>query len=258
MSSIPAYQAATTGQPGNAGSVNQFLGAHTATVVWQGSQQAHQATSGGISVNTFGQSLAQSFATTSAQTTIGYIIAPIATATSTGGSSLGPTTLSLYADNGTGAPNGNPLVSTTLTSEYLYAVTGGTLANSSLTILPVTGLTPSTNYWLVLAAAGTSGNHYNWYKSNQVSGASTSPDGVTWTAQGYGFQYQIFDQVPTNTNLLAGTWGDGGNRWTAFVAYTSVNLPSYYAEYTAGQTTAGYLQSTRALTYTSGLLTGVA
>lgn len=250
MATVPTWQAATSGQPANAGHVNQLLGTHASTLLYAGVQTAAQTTAGTGGVSSNGLYIAQSFTTASTQTAVGYVEAQIlSVGGATSGSQLGPATLSLYA-NSAGAPTGSPLVSVTAPVEYVL--------NAPLWItlpLPATGLAGATTYWLVLAAAGNATYYYQWNKSNQTSGASTSPNGVTWTAQAYGLLYQVYDQTPTG--LLTCTWEDAGARWT-WNGYGTTNLITQYAEYTAGQTTAGYLQSFRTLSYTNGLLTGVA
>lgn len=247
MSTTPTWQAATSGQPGKAGHVNQFLGTHAATVLYTGVQTAAQTTAGTGSVTTNGTWLAQSFTTAAGQTAVGYVVMQLQ-GTNDLGANLPSTTVSLYA-NGSGAPTGSSLVTTTATAEYV--------GNGPLNLvvpLPATGLTASTTYWIVVAAAGNSTYYYEWNKSNQTSGASTSTNGTTWTAQSYGFLYQVYDQTPSG--LVTCMWEDSGARWT-WTAYGAQNLVSEYAEYTAGQTASGYLQSFRFFTYSNGLLTGV-
>ena len=134
-------------------------------------------------------------------------------------------------------------------------VSGGTLSDQFTYPLPVTGLTPSTVYWMVTPAAGNSTDHYNWYKSTATSGASTSTDGVTWTSQSYGFQYAVYDQTAVLPEYC--TWEDGGRRWTATEPATAYGQLGRYSEYTTGQTTDGYLFSQRTFSYTNGLPTGV-
>lgn len=253
MATTPTWLAATAGQSQVAGQVTQFLGTHASVILYAATQTAAQTTAGAASTSTNGLYLAQSFTTAVGQTAVGYVIVPVTTAT-TSGSNLATTTLSLYANSG-GAPSGVALVSTTITAEYANKASGGAATVKLVYPLPVTGLTASTTYWLVLTSAGNVSNSYTWYRSNQVSGASTSPNGTTWTAQAYGFEYQVFDQ--TASGLLTATRDDAGARWTA-TTYTTLNLVNTYAEYTAGQTAAGYLQSFRTNSYSNGLLAGVA
>jgi hypothetical protein len=218
--------------------------------LYAATQTAAQATAGATSTNTSGTWLAESFTTAVGQTQIGYVIVPVRTASVTA-ANLAPTTLRLYANSG-GAPTGAPLASVTITLEY---ATTAVLNTPIIYPLPVSGLTASTTYWLVTPAAGNGTDHYNWYRSNQASGASTSANGTTWAAQAYGFQYRVFDQ--SATGLLTSTWDDSGARWTA-TTYNATQQISTYAEYTAGQTATGYLQSLRTYTYSSGMLASIA
>lgn len=250
MATIAAWRAATSGQGAQAGHVNQFLGGHQAQILYTGTQTAAQSTAGSAATTTNGLYLAQSFTTAAGQTAIGYVIVPVTTAT-TSGSSLATTTLSLYANSG-GSPTGSALVTTTVTAEYANLASGGVNTVKVLYPLPATALTPSATYWLVLAAAGNASNSYSWYRSNQASGASTSSNGTTWSAQTYGFEYQIFNQAVSG--MPVATWEDSGARWTV-TTYDTLQQLATYAEYTVGQTTTGYLQSRRSYTFSNGLLT---
>jgi hypothetical protein len=247
---MPAWLAATSGQTPLAAQINQFFTIHPTTELYAGVLQASQATAGSTSTSTNGLYLAQQFSTGASQSVIGYVSIPVTT-TTTSGSSLATTTLSLYA-NSSGAPSGSPIVSTTVTAEYANQSSGGTATKSVVYPLPITGLTASTSYWLVVAAAGGASSSYTWYRSNQTSGASTSPTGSVWTAQSYGFKYAVYDQ--TASGLLTASWEDSGARWTTYT-YNALSQLSTIAEYTVGQTTSGYNQGFRTLTYSSALLT---
>jgi hypothetical protein len=247
---------ASSGQLPKAAQINQFLGVHALKNLYAGTAEAAELVNG--SAHTSGSAtiyMAQSFPTFAAQTTVGYVSVPITSFTSSG-SLLGTTTLSLYASSGS-APTGSPLVSTTLTTEYAYAASSSGVDTTSVIYpLPITGLTASGSYWLVLAPAGNNTQHYTWRQSNQTSGASLSTNGgVSWTAQAYGFQYQIYDQ--TASGLLTATWEDSGARWSA-LTYTATEEISTIAEYTVGQSATGYTQGYRTLTYTNGLIAKVA
>ncbi len=257
MPSTPTWQAATSGQRGSASHVNQFLGAHTAQIIYPGTSRASVLTNGSTTSFTNGTYLAQSFTTAVGQTTIGYVQVPVTCNTSTG-TALVPTTLSLYASSGT-APTGSALISVTLVPEYVYPAANLGNTNTMVTIpMPITGLTASTQYWLVLASASTGSFNYSWFRSASASGASTSNNGTTWVAQAYGFRYNVFDKVVTNAPLWMALWEDNGARWVINTRNSVNNLITTYAEYTAGQTTTGYLASYRSFTFTNGLLTGVA
>jgi hypothetical protein len=245
-----AWLGAAPGQPPKAAQVNQLLGVHRAQHLYAGVLTAGQNTPGSGFATTNSVYNAQSFTTAAGQTAVGYVTLQVGATTGLG-SVLAPLVLSLYASAG-GAPTGSPLVSVTVSAEYSYAAPSVMVAP-----LPVAGLTPSTTYWLVSAPVGDATNHYFWNKSTQVSGASTSPNGTTWTAQAYGLTYQVFDQ--TASGLLTCTWEDAGARWTwlAYNATGGINQVTTYAEYTAAQN-GSYVQSFRSLAYSSGLLTKVA
>ena len=239
----PTWLAATSGQATKAGQVNQFLGTHACTLCYAGVLKASQLTAGSGAVNSNSLYIAQSFTTAVGQTTVGRVALTLA---KTGAPA--PFTVSLQASS-SGHPSGTALVSTVVPPELF----SGTPAAPSIP-LPITGLTASTQYWLVINAIGDPSNFYSWSKSNQVSGASTSSNGTTWTAQAYGLLYGVFDG--SATGQLQNTWEDSGARWTIF-GYTAQNLPSVLVEYTAGQTATGYLASSRTLSYTSGQLTSI-
>lgn len=239
----PTWLAATSGQPTRAGQINQYLGTHSATFTYAGAIQSQQNTAGTGSQTSLNTFVAQSFTTASTQTTVGRVLLTI---DRTG--TPPPITVSLEIDV-SGAPSGTPIVSTLLPMDFL-----GTTSGQLSIPLPAV-VSPSTKYWVVLNATGTTGNVFNWFKSNQTSGASTSPTGVTWTAQTFGLLYILFD----NTLLLpvTHTWEDGGARWTA-MSYNGLGQLNAMNEFTQGQTATGYLTSARIYTYASGQLTGIA
>lgn len=242
MSPVPAWLAATAGQPGNAGPVGQFLGRHNAQLIYQGAQQDGQTTGSAVYASTSGTWLAQAFTPTGPA--VGSLLLQIS---AVGGSPSRPLTVAIYAD-ADGLPTGDPLTSVQVGGEYVYG------APFWVTIpLAAVGLTPGTAYQIVTDPAGTSNNYYAWQQSAQPAGASTSPDGVTWTPAAYGLMYQVYDQSAAGP--LTGIVEDDGARWTQFT-YNAAGQISGIAEFTAGQ--AGYLYSSRTLTYSGGLLIGVA
>lgn len=250
--STPNWQAATSAQPPLAAHINQLLGTHLIVPLYTGVQTAAVTTNGATTTNSNSLYMAQSFTTAVGQTTVGYVSIPLSTTTTTG-SSLGTISVGLYA-NSAGAPTGSALVSTTVTAEYSNFLTSGTTTVYIFVPLPVTGLSASTTYWIVTGAVGTVTNFYAWRRSASASGASTSPDGVTWTAQAYGLQYQVFDRTASGSKLF--TWEDSGVRWT-YTSYNSNSSMNTYSEYTVGQTATGYLQSNRSFTYSNGSVTVV-
>lgn len=239
----PNWLAATSGQPTQSGQVNQFLGTHSATLIYAGAIQSQQVTAGTGSQTSLNTFIAQSFTTASTQTTVGRVIL---TLSKTGAPP--PISVSLQIDV-SGAPSGTPIVTTLLPNDFL-----GTSSGTFSIPLPAV-VASSTKYWIVLNATGTTGNIFNWFKSNQTSGASTSPTGVTWTGQTFGLLYQVLDN--TLITPLTHTWEDGGVRWTILL-YNALAQLVTLGEYTQGQTATGYLLSVRSLNYTSGQLTSIA
>lgn len=241
----PSWQAATAGSSALAGHVNQFLVSHAVTYLYAGTLQSSRQTAGASSTASNGTWMAQSFTTAVGQTAVGYVMINahiLGTPTSTW-------TISLQADT-SGAPSGTPLVSASLPKEFL----SGSFT-WQMVPLPASGLTASTQYWIVAQAQGDPSNHFTWQWSNQGSGSSTSANGTTWTAQSNGLMYQAYDAAAVMP--LAGTWEDSGARWTALTSNAAGQV-TVIEEYTAGQSANGYAASARTLTYTSGLLTGVA
>jgi hypothetical protein len=237
----PAWIGASPNSPQLAAQVNEFLGTHAVTYLYTGVQQGGHTTLGSGGVNSDGLYIAQSF-TAASSFMLGHVVLYFAVAT---GTPTAPTTISIQTSSG-GAPSGAALVSTTIPAQYL----------SGLVSIPVPcSLASGTGYWIVLAAVGDASDYVTWLESNQVSGASTSTTGTSWTAQGYGLAYSYFDQsaVPP----LVHTWEDSGARWTSW-AQNANNQPTSLQEYTVAQAAGDYVYSTRAMTYSSGSLVAVA
>lgn len=241
MTGAPAWQGATANSAPLAAQINQFLGLHAATILYQGVQQAAQTTAGTGAVNSNGLWMAQFFTAASGQTAAGRVVLTLAV---TG--TPAPLTVSLYATSGS-APTGSALVSASVPREFL----AGTAAALSIP-LPAT-VSASTTYWIVTTGVGDASDYYSWSKSNQASGASTSPDGLTWTAQTYGLLFQVYDQTAGGPPLHA--FEDSGARWSG-MGYTSGQLTAL-REYTVAQSS-GYVESNRTLSYSGTLITGVA
>lgn len=252
MTGIPTYAAALAGQNGGAGAVNQFLVPHNATFIYASALlQSGQSTGTGNYTTTQGQYLSQTFTTGASQTTISEVWLQISTI---GGSavtnSITPLTVGLYADSG-GEPTGSPLASASLVETAVYASGFWVIIP-----MPISGLTASTTYHLVVSPAGTSTAYYVWQNNNQAGGGSISPDLVTWTDQTFGFMYRVYDQTASSNSLLQFVVEDGGLRWIEYT-YTAQNLINTITEYTVDQTGTGSVSYTRTLSYTNGLLTGV-
>ncbi len=240
----PAWLGAAAGQQGLAGQVNQFLATHAVTWVYAGTQASAQSSAGSGSAGSNGLWIAQSFTAGPGQTAAGYVVLTLGYA-----GSPSPWSISLQADNGSGAPSGTALVTAQVPREFLSAG-GGQVP----VMLPAAGLSASGRYWIVAAAQGDAGDYFTWSKSSQSSGASASTDGAAWTAQPYGLLYQVYDQSPVMP--IAGTYEDAGARWTAR-SYTASGVLAGISEYTRGQTAAGYTAVTRTLAYAGNLLSGV-
>jgi hypothetical protein len=249
MSVTPTWLAATAGHQGNSGFVNQLLGSHTATFLYQGGVlKSSQGTGTAVFTTTQGQYLDQAFSTVAGQTSVGSVGLQISTV---GGSptlaSVPSLVLGIYADS-SGVPTGSALASVLVSVQYIY--------DSSFWVsipLAVSGLTASTRYHLVTSPVGTSTNYYVWQRSNQVTGTTTSTDGISWTSQSYGLMYQIYDE--TSSGLLNMIYEDNGARWSVF-SYNSTGQIQTIDQYTVAQGSS-YVQSFNTLSYTNGLLTGV-
>lgn len=252
MTEIPTYKASVVGGPGNAGGVNQFMVPHNATAVFDSAtQQAGQSIGNGLYATTQDQYLSQQFLTTASQTTISEVWVQVSVV---GGSAItntiAPLTVGIYADAG-GEPTGSALASGSLAETAVYAAPFWVVVP-----LPVTGLTASTAYHVVVGAAGTSSTYYVWQNSNQTSGASTSPDFVAWTDQSFGFMFRVYDQTATGGSLINYVIEDNGVRWTQY-GYDATNEVTTITEYTIDQTGNGSFSTSATLSYTGGFLTGV-
>lgn len=240
------------GGPGNAGGVNQFLTPHNATFIYDSaSLKSSQLIGNGSYTTTQDQYLSQQFQTAAAQTTISEVWLQVSTV---GGSAVTNNITSLivgiYADSG-GEPTGSALVSASLTETAVYASGFWVVVP-----LPVTGLSASTSYHVVVSPAGGSVSYYVWQNNNQVGGGSTSPDLVVWTDQSFGFMYRVYDQTFVGGSLVQYVVEDSGDRWTHY-GYDATNEVTSINEYTVDQTGSSSLNVTRTLTYTNGFLTGV-
>jgi hypothetical protein len=252
VTEIPVYKAAVVGGPGNAGGVNQSLVPHSATAIFDSAVlTAGQSTGTGVYTTTEAQYLSQQFQTTATQTTISEVWVQVSVV---GGSAItnviDPLTVGIYADAG-GEPIGSALASATVSETSVYSSGFWVVVP-----LPVTGLSSSTSYHVVVNAAGTSTSYYVWQNNNQTSGGSISPDFVAWTDQTFGFMYRVYDQTSTGGSLMTYLVEDSGARWTKY-GYDGTNELTTIDEYTTDQTGNGSFTSSRTLSYTGGFLTGV-
>lgn len=250
MAVTPVWKAATTGFGANAGFINQFLGTHSSSFLYSGAVRSSRTTGTGVFTDTQTQWMSQQFTTASSQTSVAYVYVQVSTVGGSPTSQLiNPLTVSLYADSG-GLPTGSALVTATLASSTVYS------SSFWVTVpLPVSGLTPSTVYHLVIPRVGTSGHYYVWQRSNQVAGAATSTDGSTWTSQTYGFMYQVYDQSTTGSQVQYIS-DDSGARLIS-LTYNANGTLNTISEYTVAQGSGNVLLQNRTLAYTNGLVTGV-
>lgn len=244
------WLAATAGQPARPGQINQFLGSHSSAWVYTGNTlQSSQATGNSIYKSSASQYMAQLITTTTNQTTIGQVGLQISTV---GGSpitaTITPLMVSLYA-NSANAPSGSALFSVSLVEQFVYS------APFWLTVpLGASGLTGGTPYWLVVSPAGSGSAYYVWQESNQTTGASLSATGTSWTAQTFGFMYQVYDQTGTASPPLSLT-DDNGARVTTFTYNATEQLTGITESVVAQNNTSFY--STRTIAYTGQYPTGV-
>lgn len=251
VSFTPTWQAASAGFGANAGHVNQFLASHPSQFIYNsGAIKSSRATGIAVYSDTYTQMLSTSFVTVANQTTVGSINIQLS---AVGGSPTlaltPPITVSIYADQG-GLPTGSPLVSNTVSGNYVYSAPFWVPVP-----LPVAGLTPLTTYHVSVSMVGTSSHYYVWQRSNQGGGAAISLNGgSTWTSQTYGLMYQILDQG--SSGQIQYIYEDNGARWIQ-LSYNSQNMLTQITEFTTGQSATGYLQGTRTITYTNGFVTGV-
>lgn len=248
MSQIPAYQAAASGQPTQAGGVGQFLGAHNAVFVYSGALVvSSQATGSGTYQSSQSQWLSQTITTGSTQTVIGSVNLQLSVV---GGSPtlplVAPLTIGLYADAG-GLPSGSAIASAIVSCQYVYSGPFWVPVPLGATV------TPSTVYHLVASPVGTSSHYYAWQQSNQAQGAATAPDGVQWSLATYGLMYQVLDS--TATGSLLAIYDDGGALITQFT-YTALGQLATVTQ-TAVAQGGSSITSSGTLSYTNGFFTGV-
>lgn len=234
----PTWLAATSGQLGQAGQVNQFLVSHDGQYLYDGTVEFDQSVAGSLGVHSNGTYIAEQWTSGASQTTVGRVVLELATA----GTPTAALTVELRA-----SLTGAALASALVPQEFL---SGAYLALS----VPLPALvSSSTTYYVVTTAEGDASNYFSWGKNDQASGGWTSPDGATWTAQSYGLRTQVYDQ--SVTGFLRHSYEDSGARWVG-LDWTSGEITTV-REYTTGQSSSGYAASSRTLAYTQGQLTAV-
>jgi hypothetical protein len=246
----PVWLGASPGFVGYAGAVNQFIGSHASVFGYSGSAiQASDGNGAAVYDSTDALFLAQEFTTGPSQTTIGSVQLQISTV---GGSpittTITPLTVSLYASS-FGVPDGSPIATAFVPEQAVYS------SPFWLSVpLGLSGVLPSTAYQLVVGAAGTATAYYVWQRSVTLFGASTAPDGSTWTTQAYGYMYRVFDNSGTTGSVQTLT-DDSGARVVSFT-YNANGQPATITETTQTQNGLGLTQ-TRTLTYSGTYVTGI-
>lgn len=232
----PTWLGATSGQLPASGQINQFLVTHPSSIVYTGVEQDRLATAGSGAVDSNSLYIAERF-TPSANYTTGRVVLTLAV---TG--SPTPWVVTLNSNNA-GAPSATVLAGpTAVPAQY---VPGSATAVSIP--LPGAAVVSGTSYWIVAQAVGDASDFFAWSKANGASGASTSTDGTTWTAQAYNLLFQVWDS--TMVLPLTHTWEDSGARWTAW--QSSSYIPTGLQEYTVAQGTNQYVYSGRSLGYST-------
>lgn len=236
----PNWNAATAGQQPLAGQVNQFLGTHAVNFVYTGVTQGSSTTLAGSATNSNGLYIAQQF-TPGAQSSQRWVFTLAVTG------SPNPLTMTIQTNN-SGAPSGTVLSTTLIPNAFVP----GSAGQVSVPTAPIT-FSAATVYWVVFSAVGDVSNFYAVSRTTAVSGASTSTNGSTWTAQAYGLYYNRFDTSTTGPMLH--TYEDSGARWTS-IGHNASSTVTSLSEYNTAQNS-GFFQSVRSFTYSSGDLTGV-
>jgi hypothetical protein len=240
----PAYLSASANSTTYAAQINQFLGAHATTFIYTGVSLGGATTLGSGSVNTDGLYIAQEFVPGTAQTPGRFTFQMSLTGTP------GPLTVSIQTSTG-GAPSGTAVATTVVPYEYVPGT-------SMVVSIPLPcSLAASTDYWAVFNAVGDASDYYSLYKSNQTSGASTSTNGSSWTAQTYGLYYQRFDQSASPSTNMLHTYEDSGAKWTAWTWNGDYQV-SELQEYIVAEGSGNYFWSQRTFTYFSESLVTVA
>lgn len=237
------YLAASPGEPPLAQQVNQFVTTHPTTYVYTGVEQDHLATAGTGTVASNGVWVAERF-TPSVTYATGRIVLTLAAS-----GSPGPLVVGVYAD-AAGVPGA-------LIAGPVSLAAGFVGASAAAVSIPMPGLAVSSgvSYWIVAQPAGDVSDYFSWSRASGSSGAATSPDGVSWTAQAYNLLFQVWDD--TAVLPLVHAWEDSGARWSTLGAYTGTGQPGALQEYTVAQGSGRYLSSAATLAYGGSVLSGV-
>lgn len=239
--STPSWSPAITGAPASAGQVDQFLGTHGISYIYQG------ASIGGITSATATQNVNPTTPFVDQKFTMsGTVIQRFLLRCGITGSGA-PLVVGLYTDNA-GNPN-TLLASVSLPTEWVGA-------NSLISWpLQMTGLTNgSILHWAFSSPAATSGNFpvlTTGASAGFVARTATVFPGGTWTPLATSVDISWYNAAVTGR--IVNTWEDSGLRVTG-VNFTAAGVVAQVYEWTSGATP---LQSFRQVAATSGVLTGV-
>lgn len=258
MATTPSWSAATSTAPTLAGQINQFLVAHSATLVYDGT--AFSNPGGSISTadnfSTTVTSLIYRFAAPASPTALTRVAFALANVNA--GTDV---ILALQGDNGTRA-NGTNIVTVTVPAGWLTTSTptditpahgfplSHTLSSSefafyNLVLTPVSGYTyGSSNNLAVYRSSSTSSGTAWTYNAN------TS----TYTAQSYGYWVRMYSGTSGELRCVT---EDNGLMLKGYDYNTSGQM-SAARQWTSPQSGTAGPSSSRTLTFTNGLLTSVA
>jgi len=246
----PNWAAPGTGTGASAGHVTQFLATHAITYLYQGVSQVAgsigTATGKPTAVSATEMWLDQPWTTAAGQTTVNRVEFSYGAS-----SSPGNMTLSLQSDS-SGAPSGTIIGSALIVPGGLYPSAFGVCSFPYI----VTGLVAATKYHWVWSNVAYATGYQEFYGNNITVGTvayygtgATQPS--SWTSFGSTLSFTVYNGIGGN---LIHTYEDAGAKWTALINGAN-NVPSSVATVV---TTPTILGSYRALSYTSGELTGVA
>jgi hypothetical protein len=248
--SAPTWRAPQSGQAVQAGDINQFLGLHATTYIATGALFDFESTTGASSVplqasGTF-QYAQQVFANSTFPGRLGYVGAYLQAV-----GSGADVTITLFATT-SGVPTTQ--VTSTVASQVVlpaeFIPTGA--PGVCYAPLPISGLTPSTIYAMVLTSPGTASNYVTWQKSVRTGAAfSGNGSGGGWVSQPFGMRYELWAGPGIGSlgqdGRLAFVFEDGGARWSQFVRTPNGTIATV-REYT------GAMRSQRTVTAGSGYI----
>jgi hypothetical protein len=210
MSTTPLWQTTVAGTTALAASVDQLLSAHPAQLIYQGTSYDSDTTSGsGATDSTYNLSLANKFTTaasgvgSTALTRLDIYMVSVGT-----GATL---TLSIQTDS-TGKPSGTNVSGLTMTIPSGFPPPIGMWISVPM---PLTGLTPSTPYWIVIGSTSSATNYAELAHSGTAGGRAATNNGGGWVNQTYSYNFAAYDGINLG-DALRHTWEDSGALWNAY------------------------------------------